>query len=374
MQRIFWRCLMILLVPATISAQGITGINPVYRKAQAMVNDGNATAGRALVDSMIEAAPPGSSEYVEGVYWRAVLAATAEEAETDYKRIVADHPTSPRVADALIRLGQLEIARTNYDAAIRHFNRLALEHPQSPSRARAGYWMARALFEKNDIQGGCVATSDALTRVNQNDAELRNQITYLNQRCAGVVIAGTSPSPNPSGDPGMLPPRTAGVPVGSTSVPITPDPTAGSRSTASSVIDTATRVPADTASRVVTSAAGPAAKPPMRPSPRPRDATPTMVEPVIPEPAASPDTRLDKTTSPAGTGYSVQVAAYNRKTQAEAMAERLRKRGYDTRVTGRSAPFRVRIGHYRTQSEAVAVQRSLKSKQITGFVVQAEAQ
>lgn len=370
---------MILLIPATVAAQGVTGINPVYRKAQAMVNDGNAVAGRALVDSMIEAAPPGSSEYVEGVYWRAVLAITAEEAEADYKRIVADHPTSPRVADALIRLGQLEIARTNYDAAVRHLNRLALEHPQSPSRARAGYWLARALFEKNDIQGGCVATSDALTRVNQNDAELRNQITYLNQRCAGVVIAGTSQPPATAGssassDTTMLPPRAAGVPVGSTSAPITSDPASGGRGTASPAIDTARRTPADTASRVTASTAGPAAKPPMRPSARPRDATPTMVEPVIPEPAASPDIRSDKTTSKAGTTYSVQIAAYNRKAQAEVMAERLRKRGYGTRVTGTSAPFRVRIGHYRTQSEAAAVQRSLKSKQITGFVVQAEAQ
>ena len=60
------------------------------------------------------------------------------------------------------------------------------------SRARAGYWIARAMFDKNDVPGGCSAISDALARTNEGDAELRNQITYLNQRCAGVVLPGAT--------------------------------------------------------------------------------------------------------------------------------------------------------------------------------------
>ncbi len=70
--------------------------------------------------------------------------------------------------------------------------------------------------------------------------------------------------------------------------------------------------------------------------------------------------------------WSVQVAAYNVKTQADAMVAKLKKSGYEARVDGRAAPFRVRIGKYATQAQASAVQRSLKAKQITGFVVQAD--
>jgi cell division protein FtsN len=70
----------------------------------------------------------------------------------------------------------------------------------------------------------------------------------------------------------------------------------------------------------------------------------------------------------------VQIAAYNVKSQAQAMAAKLKKRGYEARVSGTSAPFRVRIGHYATQAQASAVIRSLKAKQINGFVVKAEAQ
>jgi cell division protein FtsN len=70
----------------------------------------------------------------------------------------------------------------------------------------------------------------------------------------------------------------------------------------------------------------------------------------------------------------VQIAAYNVKSQAQAMAAKLKKNGYEARVSGTAAPFRVRIGHYATQGQATAVMRSLKAKQISGFVVKAESQ
>lgn len=70
--------------------------------------------------------------------------------------------------------------------------------------------------------------------------------------------------------------------------------------------------------------------------------------------------------------YSVQVAAYNVKSQADAMVAKLKKSGYEARVDGSVKPFRVRIGRYATQAQASAVQRSLKAKQIEGYVVQAD--
>ena len=115
-----------------------------------------------MVDSMIAAAAPGSNEFAEGVYWRAVLAATAADAEMDYRRVAIEYPRSPRAEDALIRLAQLEISRANYDGALKHLGRLSTEHPFGAMRARGSYWTARALFDKNDVQGGCAATADAL--------------------------------------------------------------------------------------------------------------------------------------------------------------------------------------------------------------------
>lgn len=335
--------------PITGLAQSTAGLNPVYRRAQGMVNDGNAVAGRALIDSMIGVAGPGTNEYAEAVYWRAVLAATAAEAELDYRRIVVDHPQSPRVEDALLRLAQLEMSRASYDGALRHLNRLVLEHPNGASRPRAGYWMARVLFEKNDVQRACAANADALARTGENDAELRNQITYLNQRCAGVVLA-------------------AAAPAGGAVISALPTQSVSDSAVRSGAAGTATS-PAPTSIVPVRSVpAEPVVEPP---PPVTRDTAARRVDPTV-----SPSRPAVTSPPPAatGAGFSVQVAAYNVKSQATAMVTKLKKSGYEARVSGTKAPFRVRIGHYETQSQAAAVQRSLKAKQITGFVVQAETQ
>lgn len=358
MSKAIWCAVILALAPVSAKAQATIPVDPAYKRAQALVNDGNVTAGRALVDSMIAVAAVGSNEYAEGIYWRAVLAATAADAEMDYRRIVVDFPASPRVEDALIRLAQLEIARGNYDAALRHLNRLATEHPDSPSRARAGYWSARALFDKNDLQGGCAATADALTRVSDTDAELKNQITYLNQRCAGVVLAPTQsttvptqPAANPvATTPPVSPPVTApaSAPVSTQPAPVPVSPPAA---------------PVDSAKPAVSEKVIVA-----KPEVPPKRTTPPVTQPA---PAASASS-----TTATGTRkvWSVQVAAYNVKSQAEGMVAKLKRSGYEARVDGTSAPFRVRIGKYTTQAQASAVQRSLKAKQITGFVVQADIQ
>lgn len=355
---------VIAIVPVIASAQGTVGVNPVYRRAQAMVNDGNAAAGRALIDSMLAAAAPGSSDYAEGVYWRAVLSATAAEAEMDYRRLVVDYPLSPRAADALVRLAQLELARANYDGALRHLNRLAAEHPQSPMRARAGYWTARALFDKNDTQGACAALANAIAVTAEDDAELRNQISYLNQRCAGVVV----------GAPAVVPVVTdASVPVANppATIPASPPPVDSSVTGSTPVVQPApapptSAPPAPVADSVKTAVATPA-KPKPQPPAKPRDTGPTIVETprTIPPPAPATITAGSK-------AYSVQVAAYNVKSQADAMVAKLKKSGYEARVDGSAAPFRVRIGKYATHAQASAVQRSLKAKQIEGYVVQAD--
>lgn len=343
MSRKWWAVAVIVLVPALSEAQSASD-TASYRKAQTLVNDGNAVAGRAIVDSMIARATPGTNEYADGLYWRAVLSATASDAEMDYRRIIVDYLLSPRVGDVLLRLAQLELARADYDGALQHLNRLTLEHPSAVGRARAGYWTARVLFEKNDIQRACAVNADALARTGEQDTELRNQIAYLNQRCANVVI-------------------TAALVDGS------------ARDSARTTVklDSAASILAQVfaptgVTEVVKTAVVPL-KPSMLASTTPRDAKPSMIEPQAKQ---SVSTEISAGTSVGKGQYSVQIAAYNVKSQAGVMVAKLKKKGYEARVSGASAPFRVRIGHYATQAQATAVMRSLKVKQIDGFVVKAE--
>jgi cell division septation protein DedD len=64
----------------------------------------------------------------------------------------------------------------------------------------------------------------------------------------------------------------------------------------------------------------------------------------------------------------VQVAAFNTRPQANALAERLRGRGYQARVDGTTAPFRVRIGRYPTRGAAAAALQEIKARGMDGFV------
>ena len=336
-----------LAIPAIGNAQS-SADSAAFRRAQSLVNDGNAVTGRAIVDSVIARSAPGTNAYAEGLYWRAILSATAADAEMDYRRIIVDYPLSPRVEDVLLRLAQLELARADYDGALQHLNKLTLEHPTGASRARAGYWTARVLFEKNDVPRACAANADALTRTSPDDTELRNQISYINQRCVGVALA-TSPSPAPATLPVTTPPVTTS--------PVTTAPATTTAARTAPPGDSTRRpnltAKADTVAAKSTSASQ---KPPMKLPASPRDGKPTMVEGGV----------------SGSSEYSVQIAAYNVKSQAQAMATKLKKKGYEARVSGTSAPFRVRIGHYATESQASAVMRSLKAKQISGFVVKAE--
>lgn len=70
--------------------------------------------------------------------------------------------------------------------------------------------------------------------------------------------------------------------------------------------------------------------------------------------------------------YSVQVAAYSARRDATALAARLKARGFDVRVVGTRAPFRVRIGHYDTRGDAVSALGRIERSGVKGIVVEAE--
>jgi cell division septation protein DedD len=90
----------------------------------------------------------------------------------------------------------------------------------------------------------------------------------------------------------------------------------------------------------------------------------TAQKPVVVNSAAVTDVRP----KPTAGRYAVQVAAFPKRPDAEAMAERLRRRGLEAHVDGNTSPFRVRIGHYASYADAAKELRALKSVKIAGFV------
>ena len=83
-------------------------------------------------------------------------------------------------------------------------------------------------------------------------------------------------------------------------------------------------------------------------------------------------TRRDTTSVPRASKakYTLQVAAYGSRADADALAKRLKARGIDVRVSGTARMFRVRIGRYETRAAAAAAARDLKAKKIDAFVTE----
>ena len=325
-----------------VAQTAVRPTDPVFVRAQALVSDGNGIAGRALIDSVLAATQPSARLYPEALFWRATLASNAADAESDYKHLVVDYPLAPQAEDALLRLAQLELARGDRDGALAHLQRIPRDYPRSKSLARASYWTARVLFEKNDIPNACAANANALSKAATDEIELRNQIQYQGQRCPLPAASVASAKP----------------PTIDATVPSPPATTASSTPTNTDV-SAAKDVKVKAADTVPTKVASPASPAP----PVVKKETPVAPAPTVPRSVPGP--------SSGSSMYSVQVAAYNHKTDASKLASSLVKRGYAARVDGDTVPFRVRIGRYPSAGEAEKALAKIKAKHMSGFVVRA---
>lgn len=73
---------------------------------------------------------------------------------------------------------------------------------------------------------------------------------------------------------------------------------------------------------------------------------------------------------PARARFSIQVAAYDTRAQANALIKKLNTRNMDAHIAGTKKPFRVQVGRYTTRAEATDALAALKKKGQKGFVVE----
>lgn len=365
--------------PAPIMVSDTAAVDAALARAQHAVGSGSTSAARALLDSLAIATEPASPRYPELLFWRATYAATAAQAERDYRRIAVEYAMSPRAEDALMRLAQLELARGDQALAIRHLERLVLEHPESRSRPRASYWMGRAYLERGETAKACEALGQALATAPAGEVELRNQVTYAGTRCPRgwdqVAARPVGGAPAPAVGTAVAGAAVAGVP---------PASTIAAKDT-TRVIDSSRVSPAARAAIAAGDTMMRAAVPPdsLRAAPAHVDSAPaaaTTAGGPPPNTTVAPPARAGTTDSTprvsprrGAPAFSVQVAAYDTRREAEVLASRLRGRGLDARVAAAAqAPYRVRLGRW-SRAEAVRQKTALAAKGIAGFVVEAEA-
>ena len=301
----------------------------IFRRARRLVSEGNGVAGRALVDTLLSREQEGRTGYGDALYWRGALAATAADAERDYRRVIVEYPLSAYADDALLAMAELEQARGDRAGALQHLQRFVREHPVSTARGTAAFAGARLAFELGDTRAACNLIADARSSVATDEVELRNQIDYYASRCpSSVATAPTTPIPGTG-----TPPRDS------------------SRGTATTAQQPLTRQPKVTVP----------VTPPARIAP---EVAATAPAPSPTTTATPPRADSKKPT----TMFTVQVAAYNTLAEANALVGRLEKKGLHARVTGSAKPFRVRLALHPTRQAALDEAATLKAKSIDGFV------
>ena len=69
--------------------------------------------------------------------------------------------------------------------------------------------------------------------------------------------------------------------------------------------------------------------------------------------------------------WSVQIAAWPTRDEADRFLAAVRAKGYDARIDGEAAPFRVRFGRYATRDAASAAMAEYRQKErADAFLVQ----
>lgn len=293
----------------------------LFRRARRMVSEGNGAAGRALVDSLLAAADPSTPAYGDALYWHGALAPTAAAAEADYRRVIVEYPLAYYSGDALLAIAELEQARGDRVGAMQHLQRFVREHPDNPGRGIAALGVARLAFEQRDSTLACSMLVEARRSMTSTDVELRNQVDYLGSRCASVPASAvvSAPAPVPA-------PAQASV---STPAPVRqPAPVAAPKETATAPTTAATR--------------------------------------------ETPPTKRAAPVARTVTRYTVQVAAYNTRADADALVKRLAARGIKARVSGTSKPFRVRLALHATRKDANDELSAMHKRGIDGFVAEEE--
>jgi cell division septation protein DedD len=337
------------------SGPQLPATDSIFRRARRLVSEGDGATGRGIVDSLLRAAPEGTPAYGDALFWRGALAETAADAERDYRRVIVEYPLSPYSDDALLSLAELEQARGDRAAAYQHLQRFVREHPASPARARAGLAAARLAFEQHDNSHGCAMISEARASAGTSDVELRNQIEYYGSHCQ---TATASPSTAPAAPPSTANVTPAGTSRGAPVQPATVSPTP--RTTGSASTGT-TKAPSAATQHASVE------EPPL--------SAVSTSRTEITKPASAPTARVrpaESVSAPAKSAprgsWTIQLAAYNTRADAERLVKKLAARDVKARISGDTKPFRVRLDYYATRQAAVAEVAALKQRGIIGFV------
>lgn len=197
--------------------------SPRFVEIVKLAQDGRADSARTTIGGILMAMRPNDAEYPEALYTAATIASSGEEARLLFSRVAVEHPRSAWADKSLLRLAQLDFGTGDTEGTMNRVRRLITDYPQSTVLSQAALWGSRAAFERMDNATACDWLERGIAAVG-NDVELRNQMEFARQRCAGNLSNAAPPMRTPESRPidGRMvietppppPPPPAAAPVG----------------------------------------------------------------------------------------------------------------------------------------------------------------
>jgi SPOR domain len=154
-------------------------------------------SARSMVRRLLASLSPQDSIYPGVLFTAGRIASDATTAATNLQRVVLEYGRSVWADSALVLLTQLYFAQGDPAATVQAVERLRLDYPDSPLRARADFWGARAYFDLKDDAHGCSLIREALDGAGA-DVEFKNQVSFYASRCVSATVA--PPPATASGD------------------------------------------------------------------------------------------------------------------------------------------------------------------------------
>jgi hypothetical protein len=309
--------LLLLLLPLCPPARLPAQTEPRLVQGMRLAQEGLGDSARSVVQRVVDATNPADTLYPQALFTRAVVGANPQDMRRDLQRVAVEYSSSSWADDALLRLAQLDFATGELERATRDLERLRLDYSTSPLYPQAAFWAARIYFDLRKPPSACRWIAEGLPRAG-NDLELRNQLTFYSQRCAGVAL--DTATTDTAG-------RRAGGQAGS----------AESTTVAEAGIATAD-----------------SAKPPTADTTRLAAADSLTTRPPAPLPAG-PSARRP-------TSFRIQIAAVNTRGAADSIAKRVNAAGLAAVVAAEKGLFKVRVGPYASRAQAQAALPSVRAK------------
>jgi len=180
------RTLALALLLALSSTAGHAQEDPRLLDALRLAQEGRSDSARTRVNQLLQETSPLDTLYPQMLYTLGLVSGNLPEMRRLYSRVAVEHPFSSYADDALYRLALLDYAAGSFNDAIRQFEQLGRDYPDSPLLGPASEWATRTYFDLKQPREGCRWLSLGLPRTGE-DIELKNRLEYLNGRCATLA-------------------------------------------------------------------------------------------------------------------------------------------------------------------------------------------